>query len=38
MILNHDAELEGFEIAVNKYSDWSDDEFDQLFKLGSGLS
>jgi hypothetical protein len=37
LILNHDAEKEGFEVALNKYSDWTDDEFNGLFKLGSGL-
>jgi hypothetical protein len=38
LVLSHDSEAEGFEIELNKYSDWTDDEFDSLFKLGSSLS
>jgi len=36
--LNHDPQLEGFEISLNKFSDWTDDEFNSLFKLGSALN
>lgn len=38
LVLSHDAEIQGFEIALNKYSDWTDEEFNSLFKLGSSLS
>lgn len=38
MVLNHDPEVEGFEIALNKFSDWTDEEFNSLFKLGSTLA
>ena len=38
LVLSHDAETEGFEIQLNKFSDWTDEEFDSLFKLGSSLS
>jgi Cathepsin propeptide inhibitor domain (I29) len=38
LIMQHDAESEGYGLGLTKFSDWTEEEFASIFKLSSNLT